>query len=67
MAKAYTKEFLVNAFLSRYKPLGSAVLATMRVMAENHFDSVGKDKFRTSTSLDSEAIKKFQLEHGGVL
>ena len=67
MAKAYTREFLIDAFLSRYKPLGSAVLATMRVLAENHYNSVGKEKFRTSASLDAEAIKKFQLEHGGVL
>jgi len=67
MAKAYTREFLVNAFLSRYVPLGSAVLATMRVMAENHYDSVGKEKFRTSASLDADAIKKYTAEYGSGL
>jgi len=59
MAKAYTREFLVDAFLSRYVCLGSAVLASMRVMAENHYDAVGKEKFRVSTSLDADAIKKY--------
>ena len=67
MARAYTKEFLVNAFLSRYISLGATAVADLRLLAEKHFDNVGKDKFRTSASLDSEAIKKFQLEHGGVL
>ena len=67
MAKAYTKEFLVDAFLSRYVCLGSAVLASMRVMAENHYDSVGKEKFRTSASLDAEAIKKYVAEYGSGL
>lgn len=59
MAKAYTKEFLVNAFLSRYECLGHTIMLSMRLMAENHYDEVGKDKFRVNASLDADAIKKY--------
>jgi hypothetical protein len=67
MAKAYTKEFLVAAYLSRYLPLGTEAVESLRVLADVHYDRVGRDKFRTAASLDSEAIKKFKLEHAGVL
>lgn len=64
MAAAYTKEFLVDAFLSRYKILGVDKLPALRNMAEQHYDTVGRDKFRVSAQLDAEAIKKFKLDLG---
>ena len=59
----YTKEFLVDAYLSRYLKV-AADLPALRNMAEQHYDSVGRDKFRVSASLDAEAVKKFKLETG---
>jgi len=68
MALAYTKEFLVDAYLSRYtKAVDAAKLAHLRTLAETHFDSVGKDKFRVSASLDADALKKFRLDFKGKL
>jgi hypothetical protein len=60
----YTKEFLLDAFVSRYKVLGTAVAGTQRVLAEQLYDEVGKDKFRVYASLDADAIKKFKLDSG---
>ena len=62
MATAYTREFLIDAFLHRYKVLGELAVFNMAVLAEDLFDEVGRDKFRTYASLDAEAIKKFKLE-----
>ena len=59
----YSKEFLVDAYISRYqKVVGD--LPALRNMAEQHYDSVGKDSFRVAASLDAEALKKFKLETG---
>lgn len=60
----YSKEFLVDAFLSRYDKVVGVRLPALRDMAEQHYDTVGRDKFRVSASLDAEAIKKFKLESG---
>ena len=60
----YSKEFLVDAFVSRYKALGEDVAARQRSLANAHYDAVGKDAFRVSASLDAEALKKFKLETG---
>jgi hypothetical protein len=62
MAAAYTKEFLVDAFLSRYDKIVGVRLPALRDMAERHYDQVGRDKFRQSAQLDAEAIKKFKLD-----
>lgn len=67
MAVAYTKEFLVNAYLSRYTKVVGVRLPALRTLAENYYDQVGKDKFRVSASLDADAIKKFRLDFGGKL
>jgi hypothetical protein len=58
----YTKEFLVDAFLSRYIKVVGVNLPALRNMAEQHYDTVGRDKFRQSASLDAEAIKKFRAK-----
>ena len=60
----YTKEFLVDAYLSRYEKVIGVKLPSLRDMAEKHYDDVGKDKFRVSASLDADAIKKFKLDSG---
>jgi hypothetical protein len=67
MAVAYTKEFLVNAYLSRYVKVVGVRLPALRTLAENHYDAVGKDKFRVSASLDADALKKFRLDFNGKL
>jgi len=61
MAAAYTKEFLVSAFLSRYTEVCDETnLANLKKIAEDHYDKVGKDKFRQAASLDADAIKKYK-------
>lgn len=61
MAAAYSKEFLVDAFMWRYEPVLTADRATsLRNMAEKFYDEVGKDKFRTYASLDADAIRQFK-------
>jgi hypothetical protein len=60
----YSKDFLIDAFLSRYLHLGLDKIPAMRNMAEKHYDEVGRDKFRVSASLDAEALRKFKLDSG---
>ena len=59
----YSKEFLVDAYISRYEKIAGNVPA-LRSMAEQHYENVGKDAFRVSASLDADALKKFKLETG---
>lgn len=59
----YTKEFLIDAFVSRYASLGIDTCLWMAEMADEFYDKVGKDKFRDYCSLDAEAIRKFKLEN----
>lgn len=60
----YSKEFLVDAYLSRYTKVVGCNIPALRTLAENHYNQVGKDQFRVSASLDAEAIRKFKLETG---
>jgi len=61
MAAAYSKEFLVDAFMWRYEPVLTADRAnSLRNMAEKFYDEVGKDKFRTYASLDADALRRFK-------
>ena len=66
MALAYTKPFLMDAFLSRYADAlakDTAEEATKYVkMVSDFYDKVGKDKFRVWASLDAEAIKVFKAK-----
>lgn len=61
MALGYTKDFLVEAFVSRYAGLGADIEQRQRKMADRYYDQVGKDKFRVAASLDAEAIKIYKL------
>lgn len=60
----YSKEFLVDAYLSRYTAVVGVALPALKNMAEQHYENVGRDKFRVSASLDADALKKFKLESG---
>jgi len=62
MAAGYSKEFLVDAFVSRYAPLGVDTCLKLSEMAWKFYDEVGKIKFREYCCLDAEAIRKFKLE-----
>ena len=59
----YTKDFLVDAFVSRYAETfkTSEELNRFReVYGSRHFDKVGKDQFRKDCSLDAAAIKLYK-------
>ena len=60
---AYTKDFLVDAFMSRFLTCSLITidqLVELESMANRFYDEVGRDKFRTYCSLDSEAIKLYK-------
>ena len=59
----YTKEFLIDAFLSRF--VNCTVLTVEQVerletMANSFYDQVGRDKFRVYASLDADAVKQYK-------
>lgn len=60
----YTKEFLMQAFFSRYATvitkMSTKEEVAYRKLASDQYDKVGKDKFRVYASLDADAIKKFK-------
>ena len=56
----YSREMLIDAFLSRYQALDPVVVGTQKVLAEQLYDEVGKDKFRVYASLDADAIKVYK-------
>lgn len=62
MAIAYTRDFLIDAFVSRYECLGPESAAKCRALAEPFYDKVGKDEFRKYASLDAEAIKVYKAK-----
>lgn len=60
MAVGYTKEFLVDAYASRFLPLGQEAYEDMYCLGLDYYDKVGKDTFRTAASLDASAIKEYK-------
>jgi len=64
MAAVYTKEFLMEAFLSRYQEVlandTAEEVAKYVKMCSDFYDKVGKDKFRVWASLDADAIKVYK-------
>ena len=59
----YNKEFLVDAFMSRFiscSLISIEKLVELEDMANRFYDEVGRDKFRTYCSLDAEAIKLYK-------
>lgn len=62
----YTKEFLVDAFMSRYSKCSKIdidQLVELEEMANRFYDEVGRDKFRTYCSLDAEAIRVYKASN----
>ncbi len=57
---AYTKEFLVSAFLSRYYSISTQKFEALEKMANDFYDKEGRDKFRTYCSLDAEALRVYK-------
>ena len=63
----YSKDFLVEAFMSRFircELIPIEKLCLLEEMANRFYDEVGRDKFRVYASLDAEAIRNYknQLE-----
>ena len=56
----YTKQFLIDAFMSRYLSLSIETLEKLELMANEFYDTVGRDKFRVYCALDAEAIRTYK-------
>lgn len=56
----YTKQFLIDAFMSRYLSLSIETLEKLELMANELYDTVGRDKFRVYCALDAEAIRNYK-------
>lgn len=60
---AYTKEFLLDAYLSRFVACKAITIEQLEVLennAETFYDCVGRDKFRVYASLDAEALREYK-------
>jgi len=60
---AYTKDFLIDAFLSRYiqcQLITVEQLERLETMAHDLYDRVGRDSFRSYCSLDAEALRVYK-------
>jgi hypothetical protein len=58
----YTRDFLIECFVSRYEILGLEACEKQYKLASELYDRVGKDKFRTYASLDADAIKQYKAQ-----
>jgi flagellum-specific peptidoglycan hydrolase FlgJ len=58
MARAYTKEDIIGAFLMRFIK-ANLDITSLEIMANNFYDKVGKEKFRTYGSVDAQAMKDY--------
>lgn len=54
---SYSKQFLIDAYLWRFKGLDTKILEEN---ANTYYDKVGKDKFRTAASLDASYLKEYK-------
>jgi hypothetical protein len=59
----YSKEFLIDAFVSRYEPLGLEAVEKQYVLASRFYDTVTKEKFRSYCSLDAETIAEYKRKN----
>lgn len=59
---AYTKKFLVDAFVSRYAEFQDD-FDTYYKWVSDFFDSVGRDKFRVYCSLSADELQKYRLDY----
>ena len=57
----YSKQFLIDAFMSRYVPhISIEALVDLEKSAIDLYDRVGRDKFRDYASLSAEAIRDYK-------
>lgn len=59
----YSRDFLIDAFLSRYTQctlISIESLVRLEQMANDLYDRVGRDSFRTYASLDADAIRVYK-------
>lgn len=59
----YTREFLIDAYLSRFTKIPSITierLLSLEQIANKTYDTYGKDKFRDYASLDAEYIRNYK-------
>ena len=59
MAKAYTKEDLIGAFLMRFIKAGLDI-TNLEIMANEFFDKVGRDRFRIYATVDAEVMREYR-------
>lgn len=60
---AYTKEFLVSVYMSRFLQcslIDIDDLVKLEDQANRFYDEVGRDKFRVYASVDAEAIRNYK-------
>jgi hypothetical protein len=63
MALAYTKDFLISAFLSRFINAGGFTVEqveSLEKLAIDCYDKYGRDAFRKYACLDAEAIRRYK-------
>ena len=58
MPRGYTKEDVINAGLMRFIKAGLDT-SSLEVMFNNHYDKVGKEKFRDNTSVTPDVMKEY--------
>ena len=59
----YSRQFLIDAFMSRYVTctlISIESLVHLEQMANDLYDRVGRDAFRTYASLDADAIRIYK-------
>ena len=59
----YTKQFLIDAFMSRYvgcSLISIEKLEALEQLASDFYDRVGRDAFRVYASLDADAIRVYK-------
>lgn len=57
---AYSQDFLIAAFLSRYVTLPAAQFESLCEMAYRFYAQAGRDKFRVYCCLDAEALRLYR-------
>lgn len=60
---SYSKEFLIDAYMSRFYSVPLPLRLTLETLAEKHYDAVGKTAFRASASLDAAALSAYRSSH----
>lgn len=65
MAKAYTKEFLIDVYMHKYIKCGFIPiedLCNLEELAIKFYDKVGRDEFRKYADVTPERIKDYNLQ-----